>query len=183
MHHISIISASIRNGRKSHNVALYLQKYINAHKSATVEILDLKQYAFPLFDERLKFQKKPSLEALEFKNKIISSDGILIVTPEYNGSIPASLKNVIDLLYDEWQNKPMVFSTVSSGEFGGMQALTHLQFVFTKIGALLDATNFPISKVQDRFDDFGVPTHKKQTDEIAQIFLEQFIDCIKTSQK
>ena len=183
MYHISIISASVRVGRKSHNVALYLQNLLQKNNLITVAILDLKKYDFPLFDERLKFQNALSLEALDFKNKIISSDGIIIVTPEYNGSIPASLKNVIDLLYDEWQNKPIAFSTVSSGEFGGMQALAHLQFVFEKIGAFLDATNFPVSKVQEMFDDFGVPTHKKQTYEIAQLFIDEFIRCIVLNQK
>ncbi len=182
MCHISIISSSIRKGRESHNVAVYLQKYININMLATAEILDLKEFHFPLFEELLKFQKVPSLAALEFRKKIILADGIIIVTPEYNGSIPASLKNVIDLLYEEWQKKPIAFSTVSAGEFGGMQALTHLQFIFTKIGALL-SSNLPISKVQDMFYGFGMPTDKKQTDKIAQIFLEQFIDCIKTNQK
>ncbi|MCZ8196287.1 MAG: NAD(P)H-dependent oxidoreductase [Flavobacterium sp.] len=181
MYQISIISSSIRTDRKSHNVALYLEKYINDNKLAKVEIIDLKQFDFPIFEERLKFQNKPSLEALEFKNKIIASDGIIIVSPEYNGSIPASLKNVIDLLYEEWQGKTIAFSTVSSGEFGGLQALTHLEFVFKKIGALVDLANFSISKVQDMFDDFGVPTNKKKTDELAKIFIEEFIKWIKSN--
>lgn len=179
MYRISIISSSVRTDRKSHNVALYLEKYINDNKVAKVEIIDLKQFDFPIFEERLKFQTKPSLEALEFKNKIIASDGIIIVSPEYNGSIPASLKNVIDLLYEEWQSKSIAFSTASSGELGGLQALTHLEFVFKKIGAFVDRSNFSISKVQDMFDDFGVPTEKEKTDELAKIFIEEFIKFIK----
>ena len=157
MYHILIISSSIRIGRKSHNLALYFQKYLKESKQATAEILDLKQYGFPIFEERLKNQKSPSLEALEFKNKIIASDAIIIVTPEYNGSIPASLKNVIDLLYEEWQKKIIAFSTASSGDFGGLQALTHLEFIFWKIGAICISKNFPVSKVQEKFDDFGNP--------------------------
>ena len=183
MCHISIISSSIRNGRKSHNVALYLQKYIKANKLATTEILDLKQYNFPLFDERLKNQKTPSLEALEFKNKIISSDGIIIVTPEYNGSIPASLKNIIDLLYDEWQKKTIAFSTVTAGDFGGLQAISQLQFIFWKIGALCISKNFPISKVHEKFDDFGVSINKQETDAFAQVFIDAVLKTIEASQK
>lgn len=130
MYHIAILSSSVRNNRKSHNVALYFQKYLKVNKLATTEILDLKEYNFPIFDERLKNQKSPGLEMLEFKNKIIYSDAIIIVTPEYNGSIPSSLKNVIDLLYEEWQGKPIAFSTVTSGDFGGLQAVSHLQSIF-----------------------------------------------------
>ncbi|WP_395047235.1 NADPH-dependent FMN reductase, partial [Flavobacterium sp.] len=175
MYHISIISSSVRTGRKSHNTALYFQKYLKTNKLATVEILDLKEYNFPIFDERLKNQKSPSLEALEFKNKIITSDGIIIVSPEYNGSIPASLKNVIDLLFEEWQKKIIAFSTVSASDFGGLQALAHLQFIFWKIGAICVSKNFPVAKVQEKFDDFGNPTNKKEIDGFAKIFIDDFL--------
>jgi NAD(P)H-dependent FMN reductase len=180
---ISIISSSIRTGRKSHNVALYFQHYLNENKLATVEILDLASYNFPIFDAPLKYQANPSRIALEFKDKIIASDGILIVTPEYNGSIPASLKNSIDLLYEEWFEKPIAFSTVSSGDFGGLQALMHLQFIFWKIGALGISQNFPVSRVQEKFDDFGVPTNPQETDAFAQVFLDNFLKSIEAIQK
>jgi NAD(P)H-dependent FMN reductase len=183
MYQISIISSSVRTERKSHNVALYLEKYIVDNNLAKVTLLDLKKFDFPIFEERLKFQKTPSLEALEFKDKILMSDGIIIVSPEYNGSIPASLKNVIDLLYEEWQNKTIAFSTVSSGDLGGLQALTHLEFVFKKIGASVDAVNFSISKVQDQYDDFGFAIDKKKTDELAKIFIDEFIKCIQNDKK
>ena len=183
MNHISIISSSIRTERKSHNVALYFQHFLNEKRMATVEILDLASYNFPIFEAPLKYQPNSSMVALEFKNKIISSDGIIIVTPEYNGSIPASLKNVIDLLYEEWNKKPIAFSTVSSGNFGGLQALTQLQSIFYKVYAYTCAKNFPVSKVQEKFDDFGVPTNNQETDEFAQIFIDKFFKCIESSQK
>lgn len=183
MYHISIISSSIRTGRKSHNIALYFQHYLNENRLATVEILDLASYNFPIFESPLKYQPNPSLIALEFKNKIIASDGIIIVTPEYNGSIPASLKNVIDLLYEEWNRKPIAFSTASSGDFGGLQALTHLQFIFWKMHALTFTTNFPVSKVQEKFDDFGIPPNKQETDDFAKNYIDEFFKCIESSQK
>ena len=183
MHHISILSSSIRTGRKSHNVALYFQKYLSENYPVTTEILDLKEYKFPLFEAPLKYQKSPSEGALQFKDKIIASEGVLVVTPEYNGSIPASLKNGIDLLYEEWHRKPVAFSTVSSGDFGGLQALTHLQFVFWKIRAWTFTANFPVSRVQEKFDDLGVPTNLQETDEFAKIFIDEFIKCIESSKK
>lgn len=183
MYHISIISSSIRTGRKSHNVALYFQQYLNENSLSTVEILDLALYNFPIFEERLQNQDNPMLLALEFKNKIIYSDGVIIVSPEYNGSIPASLKNVIDLLYEEWHRKPIAFSTVSSGDFGGLQALTHLQFIFWKIRSWTFTANFPVSKVHEKFDDFGVPSKKQETDAFAKIFIAEFFNCIESSQK
>jgi NAD(P)H-dependent FMN reductase len=178
MRTISIISSSIRTSRKSHNVALYLLKYISDNYKVKVEILDLKNYNFPIFDAPLKYQDTPSLEVLEFKNKINSADGIIIVTPEYNGSFPASLKNIIDLLFEEWIAKPIAFSTVSSGEFGGLQALTQLQFVFWKLKALPFSINFPVSKVQDKFDYYGEPTNK-EIDGYTKLFIDGFFETIK----
>ena len=94
MPHITIISSSIRTGRNSHRVALYFKNYLTENKLATVEILDLAAYNFPLFDERLRLQKNPSEGLLDFAEKIKAADGVIIVTPEYNGGYPASLKKI-----------------------------------------------------------------------------------------
>ena len=183
MYHISIISSSIRTGRKSHNVALYLQKYITENKLATAEILDLKSYNFPVFEERLEFQIKPTTQVLEFTDKIKASEGIIIVTPEYNGGFPASLKNVIDLLYAEWERKPIGISTVSSGGYAGSQVLIFLQFVLWKIKAFTIPATFPIAKVQNEFDDLGNAIHKAETDKQASVFIKELLWSIKLVKK
>lgn len=183
MYHISIISSSIRTGRKSHNVALYLQKYVIENKLATVEILDLKSYNFPVFEERLQFQTKPTTAVLEFADKIKTSDGIIIVTPEYNGGFPASLKNAIDLLYAEWEHKPIGISTVSAGEYAGSQALIFLQFVLWKIKAFTIPAPFQIAKVQEEFDDLGNAVHKAKTDKLASVFVKELLWSIKLIKK
>ena len=152
MNHIVILSSSIRTGRNSNRVALYFKNYIEVNKKATVEILDLDKYNFPLFNERLHLQENPLPSAIDFADKIKSSDGVLIVTPEYNGGYPASLKNVVDLLYKEWHHKPIAISTVSTGAFGGSQVIIALQFTLWKIGALTVPATFPVPKVEEAFD-------------------------------
>ena len=69
MSKIVIISSSIRPDRKSHRVALYFENYIVDNKLADAEILDLQKCNFPIFDEPLKHQKIPNLQALEFAEK------------------------------------------------------------------------------------------------------------------
>src|SRR4030042_6224313 len=98
MLNIVIISPSVRKGRNSHRVALYFDNLIKELSLANPEILDLNEYNFPLFDERLKYQESPSPGAVEFAQKVKSADGVIIISPEYNGGIPASLKNAVDLL-------------------------------------------------------------------------------------
>lgn len=175
MKHIAIISSSIRVGRKSHRVALYFQDYLTENKLATVEILDLYKYDFPLFKEKLSELKNPAKKVLEFTEKIKNADAIIIVTPEYNGGYVASLKNIIDLLYSEWHHKPMAISTVSGGVFGGNQALVLLQFSLWKIKAIVAPVMFPVGNVEDKFDEKGKPTDKEETDKLAKLFTSELI--------
>jgi NAD(P)H-dependent FMN reductase len=155
MEQISIISSSVSRRRNSHRVALFLHNYIAENNIAKVEIIDLKQYNFPVFDDRLRFQKDPSEQIISLTGKINSSAGIIIVTPEYNGGIPASLKNVIDLLYDEWHRKPIALATVSNGPFGGSQALVTLQFVLWKMHAWTVPPGLQIANVKKNFSENG----------------------------
>jgi NAD(P)H-dependent FMN reductase len=179
MPHISIISSSVRTGRNSHRVALYFKKYLESNNLATAEILDLEAYNFPIFNERLRFQKDPAPNVLEFAQKITSCDGVIIVTPEYNGGYPASLKNVTDLLYNEWHRKPIAISTVSDGVFGGTQVITSLQFSLWKIRAWTVPAMFPVPKAPEAFDELGNPTDKAGTDKRAAAFTGELLWCIE----
>ncbi|MBS1490155.1 MAG: NAD(P)H-dependent oxidoreductase [Bacteroidetes bacterium] len=183
MPHIIILSASIRNGRKSHRVALYFKKYLEENKLATATIADLNEYRFPLFNERLKFQPNPTADVIAFANDIRSADGVIIVTPEYNGGYPASLKNVIDLLYEEWQRKPVAISTVSDGVFGGTQVITSLQFTLWKIRAWTVAAQFPVPKVDELFDPNGHATDPEKTNLRAGAFIHELLWCVEAKKR
>lgn len=180
---IKIISSSVRDGRKSDRVALYLKNYLKENKQIDAEILDLKVLDFPMFSERLKNIKDPLPEMVSFSEKIKNSDGIFIVTPEYNGGYPASLKNVVDLLYDEWKRKPVAITTVSSGAFGGSQVITSLLFVLWKIGSWVSPAMFPIANVEKSFNEEGIPVDKEATDKRAAKFVDELLWCVTASSK
>lgn len=179
MRHIAIISSSVREGRKSHNVSLYFQNYLLENKLSTATIIDLKEYNFPLFEGTLKTLIDPAENVLEFAAKIKSSDGIIIVTPEYNGSYPASLKNAIDLLYEEWKHKPIAIVTVSSGPFGGSQALVALQFTLWKMMAWTIPAMFSVPSVDKAYDEHGKAMDKLNSDKFAAIFIAELLWCIE----
>lgn len=183
MRNIVIISSSVRLARNSHRVALYFKRYLSEHKIANADIVDLNEYKFPLFDERLRSLPNPSQQVLEFADKIKNAGGIIIVTPEYNGGYPASLKNVIDLLYAEWKRKPIAIATVSSGAFGGSQVITSLVFTLWKIGAWVVPSMFPVPKVQEAYDAEGAPTDKEVTDKRAKAFVDELVWCMQASEK
>lgn len=179
MGRVVIISSSVREGRKSHRVALFFENYLKQNNLAEPEIIDLKKYNFPVFSERLKNLKDPSEETIEFANKIKNSDGVIIVTPEYNGGYPASLKNAIDLLYDEWHRKPIAISTVSSGIFSGMQVITSLQFSLWKIRAWTVPAMFPVGKINDSFDENGTPSDPDGVNKRAASFIDELLWCME----
>jgi NAD(P)H-dependent FMN reductase len=183
MKNILIISSSVRTGRSSPRVVLYFKNYIDDKKLAVTEILDLAELKLPLFDERLRYQQNPTDEMLLLHEKVTNADGVLIVTPEYNGGYPASLKNVVDLLYDEWYHKPIAIATVSSGQFGGSQVITSLLFSLWKIRAFVATAMFPVVRVDESFDVNGVPKDKEGTDKRAAGFLKEFFWLIEAKEK
>jgi NAD(P)H-dependent FMN reductase len=183
MPHIIILSASVRTGRQSHRVALYFKKFLEDQKLATCEIVDLAALDFPLFHERLQHQPSPQQAALDFANTIANADGVIIVTPEYNGGYPASLKNAIDLLYKEWRRKPIAISTVSDGSFGGTQVITALQFSLWKIRAWTVPAMFPVPNVGNSFDEAGTPADKAVTDKRATGFINELMWCIEAKKR
>jgi NAD(P)H-dependent FMN reductase len=176
---IIIVSSSIRPDRNSHRVALYFENYLVHNHLADAEILDLQKCNFPIFNEPLKHQKVPNLQALEFAEKIESAEGIIIVTPEYNGSIPASLKNAIDLLYEEWRHKPIAIATVSAGPFGGSQAMVALQFILWKMKAWTIPEMFSVPNVTDTYSELGVPKDKEMSDKLASVFIKELLWCVE----
>lgn len=175
MLHIAIISGSIRTGRKSHSVAKYFNNYINSQKLATAEILDLKEFNFPVMEERLIHLADPPASVKLFSEKIIKADAVILVSPEYNSGYPASVKNAIDVLVKEWFHKPVGLVGVSNGNFGGVNAITQLQTVLMKIKATPISSMFPVPNVQDAFDDEGNAIDKEKMDKRAASFLKELL--------
>lgn len=172
---IVIISSSVRKGRKSDRVAIYFEKYIRENKLAETQMVDLMEYQFPIFEERLRLIENPTPEMKEFAETVNHADGIIIITPEYNGGYPASLKNAIDLLYAEWQNKPLAIASVSSGPFAGTQVMQQLQFILWKIGAWIVPAMYSVPQVEKNFNEEGVPANKEMQDKLTDAYLKKLL--------
>ncbi len=183
MHDIVIISSSVRDGRQSHRVALFFQQFIDSRGLSKPEILDLKKYDFPMFEERLSRMDDPEPEWEAFADRVNRADGVLIVSPEYNGGYPASLKNVIDLMHKEWHRKPMAIATVSSGRYGGTQVITSLLFTLWKIGAWMVPAKYHVSNVATSYEEDGRSTNQELTDKLAGKFIDELVWCMTATQR
>ena len=126
---IGIILGSTRPNRNGEQVAQWVYDVARKRSDADFELIDLRDYPLPHLDEGMP----PSLGQYEndhtkvWAEKIASFDGFVMVTPEYNHSTSGVLKNAIDYLYAEWNNKAVGF--VSYGSVGGARAAEHLRLV------------------------------------------------------
>jgi NAD(P)H-dependent FMN reductase len=129
MTRIGIILGSTRPNRNGEQVANWVFDLASRRDDAEFELIDLRDYPLPHLDEPLP----PSLGQYQHEHTkqwaatIASFDGFVIVTPEYNHGTSGVLKNAIDYLYAEWNNKAVGF--VSYGAVGGARAVEHLRLV------------------------------------------------------
>src|SRR5450432_597648 len=132
---IQVIVGSTRQNRISDKPARWIYEYAKTKTALEVELLDLRDYPLPLVDEAISpnnLQGKYADERVQaWAKKIAEADGYIIVTPEYNHGYPAVLKNAIDVIYPEWNNKPVGF--VSYGTLGGARGVEQLRLVAVEL--------------------------------------------------
>ncbi|MDH6313170.1 NAD(P)H-dependent FMN reductase [Parabacteroides sp. PFB2-10] len=175
MKQIAIISASIRDGRLSHRVALFMKKYMEENQLAKVDILDLKAYDFPLFTERLMYQKNPTAQVLDYVERFNRADAIIIVSPVYNTSFPAALKNVIDLLVKEWRDKVVAVSSVTYGTNAGIATVKEIQALMLYMGAQVVPASFTALNAGTEYDEAGSPADPETANKRVGGFIRKLL--------
>ena len=129
-----------------------------------VTLVDLRDYAMPLYDGDLEAAEGLPAAAQAFKRLMIAHDGFLIAAPEYNSSISAVLKNTIDWVSrpvpDEprlvaFQGKVVVLMSAAAGGFGGVRSLTHVRTILGNIGVLVLPEQVTISQAMRAFQPDG----------------------------
>ncbi|OJI08763.1 MAG: nadph-dependent fmn reductase [Candidatus Vogelbacteria bacterium CG10_big_fil_rev_8_21_14_0_10_49_38] len=126
---IKVIAGSTREGRFSDKAAVWIVEEINTREGVAAEMLDLRDYDMPFFSDSVSpaMKQKPYTNdaVVRFTKKIDEGDAFVIVTPEYNHGTSGVLKNALDWVYQEWNNKPVTF--VSYGSVGGARAVEQLR--------------------------------------------------------
>jgi NAD(P)H-dependent FMN reductase len=142
-------------GRVSHRIALALEKQISriGHQATVIDLLELK---LPLFSERYgRVPDKPK-SWTETMDTLLASDGIIFLTPEYNGSFSSGLKNFIDVFAKKgFRGKPIGVATGSSGAMGGIRAAYQLQQIILSLFAYPQPQMLTVGEMQQRFDETG----------------------------
>lgn len=154
MTRIAVIIGSTRPGRRGAVAARWVAEVARRHPAVTtggvvVEVVDLVDYELPLLDEPVPalFGDYRYAHTRDWAETIASFDGFVFVTPEYNHSVPAALKNAIDFLFAEWGNKAAGF--VSYGVHGGTRAVEHLRQILAEVQVAAVRTQVALSVFTD----------------------------------
>jgi NAD(P)H-dependent FMN reductase len=130
---VALILGSTRPGRNGEAVSQWVYEIAKRRSDANFELVDIKDFNLPLLDEPIP----PSMgqysqeHTKTWSAKIDSFDAYIFVTAEYNHGIPGALKNAIDFLFKEWNNKVAGF--VSYGSAGGVRAVEQLRLVIAEL--------------------------------------------------
>ena len=128
---VKIILGSTREGRFSDRVGAWMLDEAKRHEGITAELLDLRDYEMPFFNEPVStsYKQEPfKNEAVQrWTAKIAEGDAFIVIAPEYNHGYPAVLKNALDYVYQEWNNKAIGF--VSYGSAMGARSVEQLRQV------------------------------------------------------
>ena len=171
---ITIISSSTRIGRLSHRVALALKKQIQSSGNE-VQIIDLLELNLPSFEERLGYIPDPNGKLAQTAETMKNSDGLIFLTPEYNGGISSGLKNFIDVFAKApFDGKPIGVATASTGSLGGIRAAYQLQQIVLSIFGFPLPTMLTVGtmdKVLDENDDIIDPSFQAKLDRFVTSYL------------
>jgi NAD(P)H-dependent FMN reductase len=155
MINIAVIVGSTRPGRKADAVARWVLDIAKLRNDARYELVDIEDFKLPLLDEpvppSMNQYSKPHTKA--WAAKIAGFDGFVFVTPEYNHGTSGALKNAIDFLYKEWNNKAAGF--VGYGSAGGVRAVEHLRLVMGEL-QVADVRSQVMLSLYTDFENFTV---------------------------
>lgn len=124
---VTVIIGSTREGRVGEKVGRWFTELASEREEMELAVVDLVDFDFPA-----RYPDRATEQMREFVTEVGRADAFVVVTPEYNRSFPASLKQAIDYAYDEWQTKPVAFVSYGHGS-GGLYAVEQLRSVFTEL--------------------------------------------------
>jgi NAD(P)H-dependent FMN reductase len=163
---------SVRSDRQGIRAARFVVSQCRA-RGHDVALVDPLEYRLPLLDKMYKeYPKGQAPDVLErIAALIVPADAIVVVSGEYNHSIPPALSNLLDHFLEEWFWKPSAIVCYSAGPFGGVRAAMQLRMMLGELGMSSIPSIFPVPHVQDAFAEDGTPRDPK-----AQTRAQKFLD-------
>jgi len=153
---VLVFYGSVRSDRQGIKAAKFIQKKLE-ERGNKVRIADPKEYDFGLLNKMYKEYEKGSApeKMQELSEHITRADAFIVVSGEYNHTMPPALTNIMDYFQSEYHFKPAGIVTYSAGGFGGVRGTSHLRAFLGELGMVTPSIMLAVSKVQDAIDDEG----------------------------
>lgn len=170
----AVVYGSARRDRQGIKAARFMVHKLEA-RGHEADLVDTESYQLPVLDLMYKeYEEGSAPQAMEAVAEIFrSADGFIIVSAEYNHSVPAALKNLLDHYQREYLYKPSGIVTYSAGPFGGVRGLVNLRGILAELGTPAIPSAFPILRVQDAFDDSGNALDPRYDESVVR-FLDEY---------
>jgi len=171
---IAVIYGSARKARQGIKAAHFVVNKLE-QRGHEPTLIDTQEYQLPFLDRMYKeFKDNSAPQAMIAVGHILSTaDGFVIVSAEYNHSIPAALKNLLDHYQSEYLYKPSGIVTYSAGPFGGVRGLANLRTILAELGTPSIPSAFPVSKIHSAFDEGGNALDQSYDQRVLK-FLDEF---------
>ncbi len=168
-----IVFGSVRRDRKGIGVARFLAATARA-RGHSATLVDPMETPLPMLDRMYKeYPKGEAPEALEtLAGQIRAADGIVVVSAEYNHSIPPALSNLLDHFLEEYFWRPSAIACYSVSSFGGVRAAMQLRAMLAELGMPSIPSLFPVPKVHDAFADDGTAKDEAYGKRASKFFAE-----------
>ncbi|MEV8290191.1 NAD(P)H-dependent oxidoreductase [Streptomyces niveus] len=165
---VAVIIGSTREGRLGDAIARWFVERAAKRDDLAVSVVDLADFDFPA-----RYPDRVTEPMAEFTAEVDRAEAFVVVTPEYNRSFPASLKQAVDYAYDEWQTKPVAFVSYGHGS-GGLYAVEGLRSVFTELHTvtLRNGVSINLFDCGDDVLDVDAATEEHR-DRAASVLLDQ----------
>lgn len=171
---VAIIYGSVRSERQGIRAARYIEKRC-ASRGHDATLVDPLEHPLPLLDKMYKeYGDGEAPAVLERLAGIIkAADAYIVVSAEYNHTVPPALTNLLDHFLEEYFWKPSAIVCYSAGSFGGVRAAMTLRAMLAELGMSSIPSLLPIPRVQKAFDEVGTPADEAM-DKRADKFLTEF---------
>lgn len=183
---IALLYGSVRTARKGIHAARFLETQLS-DRGHTVRFIDPMEYPLPLLDKMYKeFSEGTAPPNMEKVGRwMAEADGYLMVTGEYNNSIPPALKNLIDHYQTEYFFKPAAIASYSSGAIGGARSSIQMRIILGELGMVSMSTILNVPKVQTTIDEQGNTENKALLKQSAQLIdeLEWYLKIMTPARK
>jgi NAD(P)H-dependent FMN reductase len=163
---IEIIAGSPRRESVSFRVALHLQQQLTQTSSHSVGIIDVRDWAFPLLQDVIESPAAAPEHLAPLAKRMFEADAFILVTPEYNGTYTAALKNLLDH-FPKQSHKAFGVVTASPGAMGGMRSSQQLLLLISALFGVACPNMLIVPAVEKKFDANGQltdPSYAKAVD-------------------